>query len=70
MQARLQFARFPTLLSALIFALVAATVLGGTLGYVLKPVTVVPGRTQVLVVHDDMNPRADACLWFDGHKHC
>ena len=72
MQARLQLYRFPTLLFSVIFALAAAIVLGGTLGYVLKPATLVPGRTQVLVIHvgQDLNPRADACIWFDGHKQC
>ena len=72
MQARLQFIRFPTLLFSVIFALAAAMVLGGTLGYVLKPTTLLPGRTQVLVIHDnvDSNPRADACIWFDRHKSC
>ena len=72
MQARLQLNRFPTMLVSVIFALAAAIVLGGTLGYVLKPPTLVPGRTQVLVIHEyqDLNPRADACIWFDGHKQC
>ena len=73
MQARLQLNRFPTMLVSLIFALAAAIVLGGTLGYVLKPPTLVPGRTQVLVIHypyQDSNPRADACIWFDRHKQC
>ena len=74
MQARLQLYRFPTLLFSVIFALAAAVVLGATLGYVLKPATLVPGRTQVLVIHElpyqDLNPRADACIWFDGHKQC
>ena len=72
MQARLQLNRFPTLLFSVIFALAAAMVLGGTLGYLLKPSTLIPGRTQVLVIHDnlDSNPRADACIWVDGHKAC
>ncbi len=72
MQARLQLNRFPTLLVSVIFALAAAMVLGGTLGYAIKPPTLVPGRTQVLVIHSylDSNPRADACIWFDGHKQC
>lgn len=71
MQARLQLNRFPTLLFSLIFALAAAMLLGGTLGYVLKPSTLVPGRTQVLVVHDNADPHQGAdCLWIDGHKAC
>jgi hypothetical protein len=68
MRARLGFDRMPPLLFSLIFALAAAMVLGGTLGYVLKPSTLVPGRTQVLVIHDndDSSPRAEACLWISG----
>jgi len=56
----------------LIFALAAAMVLGGTLAYVLKPSTLVPGRTQVLVIHDnvDSSPRTDGCLPINGHKAC
>jgi hypothetical protein len=72
MEARLGFDWLPPLLLPLIFALAAAMVLGGTLVYVLKPPTLVPGRTQVLVIHDnaDSSPRADACLWISGHKAC
>jgi hypothetical protein len=72
MRARLGFDRLPPLLFSLIFALAAAMVLGGALGYVLKPSTLVPGRTQVLVIHDnaDASPRADACLWISGRKAC
>ena len=72
MRARPRFDRLPPLLFSLIFALAAAMVLGGTLGYLLKPSTVVPGRTQVLVIHDnaDASPRADACLSISRHKVC
>jgi len=64
--------RFPTLLFSVIFALAAAMVLGGTLGYVLKPPTLVPGRTQLLVIHDnlDCNPLADTCRWISRYKAC
>jgi hypothetical protein len=72
MRARLRFDRLPPLLFPLIFALAAAMVLGGTLGYVLKPSTFVPGRTQVLVIHDnaDSSPRADACISTNRNKAC
>jgi hypothetical protein len=72
MLARLEVSRFPSLLFATLFALVAALVLGGVLGYALKPAITVPGRTDVLVVHDqrDSNRNADACIWIDGHKAC
>jgi hypothetical protein len=72
MRARLGFDRLPPLLFSLIFALAAAMVLGGTLGYMLKPSTLVPGRTQVLVIHDnaDSSPGADPCQRIGGHKAC
>jgi hypothetical protein len=72
MPAGLRFDRLPPLLFPLIFALAAAMVLGGTLAYVLMPPTLVPGRTQVLVIHDnaDSTARADACMWIRGHKAC
>jgi hypothetical protein len=72
MRARLRFDRLPPLLFSLIFALAAAMVLGGTLAYVLKPPTLVPGRTQLLVIHDDAgsSPRADACQWNGRRKTC
>jgi hypothetical protein len=72
MRARLGFDRLPPLLFSLIFALAAAMVLGGTLAYVLKPSTLVPGRTQVLVIHDNVHssPSTDGCLSMNGHKAC
>lgn len=72
MRARLRLNRLPPLFFSLIFALAAAMLLGGTLGYVLKPSTLVPGRTQVLVIHDtvDSSPRPEGCLRIHGHKVC
>lgn len=72
MRARLHFDRLPPFLFSLIFALVAAMILGGTLGYVLKPSTLVQGRTQVLVIHDnvDSSPGADACISTNRNKAC
>jgi hypothetical protein len=72
MRARLRFDRLPPLLFPLIFALAAAMILGGTLGYVLKPSTLVPGRTQVLVIHDaaDSGPGSDACISTNRNKAC
>jgi hypothetical protein len=72
MRARLRFDRLPPLLFPLIFALVAAMVLGGTLGYVLKPSTLVPGRTQVLVIHDaaDSSPGSGACISTHRNRAC
>jgi hypothetical protein len=62
MQARLRLSRFPSFLVAVVFALAASLILGGVLGYTLKPSVSVPGRTQVIVVHES-NPgtAADTC---------
>lgn len=72
MQARLQLNSFPTLVWSVIFAVVAAMVLGATLAYVFKPPTLVPGRTQVIVVHDTagISSESYSCVWLDGHKSC
>jgi len=72
MRARLRIDGLPPLLFSLVFALAAAMVLGGTLAYVLKPATLVAGRTQVLVIHDnvDSSPSTDGCLSMAGHKAC
>jgi hypothetical protein len=47
--------RSPSFAVAVVFALVAALILGGVLGYTVKPPVPVPGRTQVIVVHES-NP--------------
>jgi hypothetical protein len=71
MQARLSFIRFPSFLVATVFALLAALILGGALGYTLKPTVLVPGRTQVLIVHGQDAPGAnDPCVWIDHQKAC
>jgi hypothetical protein len=50
MQARLSINRFPTRVVALVVALFAALTLGGSLGYTLKPATVISGATHTIVV--------------------
>jgi hypothetical protein len=72
MQARLSFIRFPSFAVTLVFALVAALILGGVVGYMLKPPATIAGRTQVIVVHDTaVGPGADACVWVaKDHKGC
>jgi hypothetical protein len=50
MQARLEIKRFPSILVAVVFALAATLLLGGALGYALKPAAVVSGATHVIVV--------------------
>jgi len=71
MQARLAFIRFPSFLAATVFALLAALILGGALGYTLKPTVSVPGRTQVLIVHgQDTSGANDPCVWINHQKAC
>lgn len=69
MQARLSLIRFPSFVIAVVFALAASLILGGVLGYTLKPPVSVPGRTQVIVVHDSSTgSAADACIWVSKHQ--
>jgi hypothetical protein len=52
MQARLQSNRFPTLFAMVLFALTAAVVLGGALGYTLRAASSSPGSSQAIAQHD------------------
>jgi FlaG/FlaF family flagellin (archaellin) len=71
MQARLTVFRIPSLLIAIVFALVAATILGGVLGYTLKPQVVTQGKTQVVVVPNSDGATYDSpCTWVDHVKNC
>jgi hypothetical protein len=68
MQARLAINSFPSILVAIVFALVAAVVIGGALGYALKPTSNISGATKVLVVS---NPGAsEQCVFVDKQKEC
>lgn len=72
MQARLSLIRFPSFVVAVVFVLAASLILGGVLGYTVKPPIYVPGRTQVIVVHESNTaPAADACIWVSkDRKDC
>jgi hypothetical protein len=72
MQARLAPPRFPSTLFAVIFAVMAALILGGALGYALKPTVSIPGRTQFIPVYAQNStvPSDDACIWAKGKKAC
>jgi hypothetical protein len=50
MQARFESKRFPSVIVAALFALAVSLLLGGALGYALKPATMVSGPTHVVVV--------------------
>ena len=70
MQARLSLVRFPSLFVAIVFAVATAILLGGVLGYTLKPAVVTPGRTQVIVVPQSANPTYAPCVWVNQKKAC
>jgi hypothetical protein len=73
MQTRIAINRFPSTLVAIIFALAAALVLGGALGYALKPASMItsPARVIVLPATGLGNPTVDdRCVWADKQKQC
>jgi len=68
MQARLELTRFPSILVAIVFALAAALVLGGAVGYVLKPASSTSGG--VIVVPYSQVGAGDHCVFVDKQKEC
>ena len=74
MQARLEIKRFPSMLVAILFAVAVTLLLGGALGYALKPATTVSGPTHVIVVPASQlggaNPSDNACQFVDHIKSC
>jgi hypothetical protein len=69
MQVRISSLRFPSALILLLFALAAATVLGGVLGYALKPSVVTP----IAVTHSTEQTGAQydsPCVWTGKEKAC
>ena len=74
MQARLEIKRFPSMLVAFILVLAATLLLGGTLGYVLKPAAVVSGPSHVITVPasqpEGLNAGDNTCVFINDHKAC
>jgi hypothetical protein len=73
MQARLEIKRFPSTLLVIVFALVAALLLGGALGYTLKPISATSGSGHVIVVPNVQAANSsanDSCVFFGQHKAC
>ncbi|HVS48348.1 MAG TPA: hypothetical protein VHJ99_05550 [Candidatus Dormibacteraeota bacterium] len=73
MQARLQIKRFPSTLLMIVFALAAALVLGGALGYTFKPTSLTSGSGHVIAAPNvqAVNSSAnDSCVFVGKHKAC
>ena len=80
MQAQLTVRRSPSILFFAVFVVAAAALLlGGTLGYVLKPAATITAPARVIVVHDEsplfattdsLSPYSDGCVWAGHVKSC
>ncbi|HSS94311.1 MAG TPA: hypothetical protein VLR46_10015 [Candidatus Dormibacteraeota bacterium] len=74
MQARLEVKRFPSMLFVVLFALAVTLLLGGALGYALKPATQVSGPTHVVVLPGTQPGPGyigeDSCQFVGHHKQC
>jgi hypothetical protein len=73
LQARLELKRFPSILLLIVFAFAAALVLGGALGYTLKPTSVTSGPAHVIVMPDTQSVYSssnDTCVFVGKHKAC
>jgi hypothetical protein len=73
MQARLEIKRFPSTLMLIVFALVAALVLGGALVYTLKPTSPTSSSGHVIAAPNvqAVNSSAnDSCVFVGKHKAC
>lgn len=71
MQARLQINRFPRLFAVVLFALTAAMVLGGALGYTLRASSASPGPSHMIVQQDatgGANPNTNSSAQVRSHK--
>jgi hypothetical protein len=71
MQARLQINRFPRLFAVALFALTAAMVLGGALGYTLRASGAAPGPSHSIVQQDAPDgaiPNTHRSGWVESHQ--
>ena len=73
MQSRLEMRRSPSAIIAILFALALTLLLGGTLGYVVKPATSTGEPTRVVVL-PSVGPASDyvaqPCQWVNHQKSC
>lgn len=70
MQARLTYIRFPVIVIALFFALAAALLLGGVLGYELKQTPVAASTTRIVFEQPGPSATTPYCVWTANHKGC
>jgi hypothetical protein len=65
MQAQFVIRRSPTVLFSILFAIAVAVLIGGTLGYLLKPANIVSGPGRVVVVSTSSGAAAadEQCIW-------
>jgi hypothetical protein len=73
LQARLELKRFPLTSLLIVFAFAAALVLGGALGYTLKPTSAPSGPAHVIVMPDTQavySSSNDTCVFVGKHKEC
>jgi hypothetical protein len=73
LQARLEYKRFPSALVLIVFAFAAVLVLGGALGYTLKPTSVTSGPAHVIIMPDTQSVYSssnNACVFVGKHKEC
>lgn len=71
MQARLQINRFPRLFAVVLFALTAAMVLGGALGYTLRSSVAGSGTSHSFVQQASTgaaNPNTNSSAWGASHR--
>ena len=70
MQARLTLRTFPGRAAAMLIALVAALVVGGSVGYTLKQTSVITAPAHTIFVPAQTARQIDTCLFVDGHRGC
>jgi hypothetical protein len=70
MQARLSFQRFPSTVFALVFALIAALILGGVAGYTLMPAKVTQAAPHVVVLQGGPYSSDSPCVFVGKEKQC
>jgi len=71
MQARLTINRFPRLFAVVLFALTAAVMLGGALGYTLRSSVAGSGTSHAFVQQDSTgaaNANTSSGAWGASHK--